>query len=258
MDANTLRKVLPVRFAVAKPKGTDIKGERFAMTKTPLQSTRLFFCVLVVIGATLACGSESDSVTTAPRDTEEPVPSGTAEPTTSADVENPVETLTVDSAAAEDVDGLTDALAGDVGDDRSEVLAYLGRPDAFNISIVTVDGVPVKMESWHYYQFGTRVDFVDGAAMWTIEIEPLPEGTILPAWYDPLAFEVGMSEEEATRIVTSASPAGAEPEMIDLSPGGKDLAGGTALVGDQILIGLYQGEVVYVETVALVPEGGEQ
>ena len=222
------------------------------------RSTPVLVCVLVVVGTTLACSSTPDALTTAPRDTEEPAPSGTTELTTTVEVEIPVGTVTADSAGAGDLDGLTETLAGDVGDDRPDVLAYLGRPDAFNISTVTVVGVPVKMESWNYYQFGTRVDFVDGAAVWTVEIEPLPEGTILPAWYDPLAFEVGMSEEEATRIVATASPAGVEPEMIDLGPGGADLAGGMALVGDQILIGLYQGEVVYVETVALVPEGGGQ
>jgi hypothetical protein len=47
------------------------------------------------------------------------------------------------------------------------------------------------------------------------------------------------------------------PQLIDLSEGGEELAGGTMLVGDQILIGLHQDRVVYVETIALEPEGGE-
>jgi hypothetical protein len=150
------------------------------------------------------------------------------------------------------------ALTAEVVDDRPEVLEYLGRPDAFSISIVEVEGVKVRMESWRYYQFGTRVDFVDGEAVWTIEIEPMPDGTIFAAWYDPLTFEVGMTGVEASQVAAAASPAGTVPEMIDLSDGGEDLVGGVALVGDQILIGLYEDRVVYVETIALMPEEGEQ
>ena len=136
--------------------------------------------------------------------------------------------------------------------------ATLGRPDAFDISFVAVEGGQVRMESWRYYQFGTRVDFVDGEAVWTMEIEPAPAGTLFAAWYDPTDFEAGMSGAEASRVIAAASPAGAAPERIDLAEGGEDLAGGSTLVGDQILVGLYEDRVVYVETVALAPAGGEQ
>lgn len=157
-----------------------------------------------------------------------------------------------------DNDELKAALNAEVVDDRPEILATLGTPDAFDISFVQVEGVQVRTESWRYYQYGTRVDFVDGEAVWTIEIEPMPDGTIFAAWYDPLAFEAGMTAAEASRVAAAASPAGVEPASIDLAEGGEDLAGGAALVGDQIVIGLYQDQVVYVETVALVPGGGEQ
>jgi hypothetical protein len=137
-------------------------------------------------------------------------------------------------------------------------MEFLGVPDAFDISIVEVEGVNVRMESWRYYQYGTRIDFVDGEAVWTIEIDPLPDGTICAAWYDPLDFEVGMSAAEAIQVAAAASPAGAVPELIDLSDGGEDLLDGSVLVGDQITIGIYQDQVVYVETYALSPEGGQQ
>jgi hypothetical protein len=155
-----------------------------------------------------------------------------------------------------DIEDLAAALTAEVVDDRPAVLDYLGRPDAFTISIVLVEGVEVRMESWRYYQFGTRVDFVDGEAVWTTEIDPVPDGTILAAWYDPLAFEVGMTGAEASQIAAAASPTGFELERIDLASGGEDLAGGVALVGDQILIGLYEDQVVYVETLASMPEEG--
>ena len=143
-------------------------------------------------------------------------------------------------------------------DDRPGVLDYLGPPDAFDISFVEVDGIEVRMESWRYDQFLTRVDFVDGEAVWTMEIEPVPDGTLFAAWYDPLAFEAGMSEADISQLVTAASPAGMEPQRIDLSEGGEDLAGGTVLVGDQITIGLHEDRLAYVETVAMMPEGDAQ
>jgi hypothetical protein len=162
------------------------------------------------------------------------------------------------SQETEELEGLEDALNAEVVDDRPEIMEFLGIPDAFDISIVEVEGVNVRMESWRYYQYGTRVDFVDGEAVWTIEIEPLPDGTICAAWYNPLEFEVGMSAAEAIRLAAAASPAGFVPELVDLAEGGDDLVGGSVLVGDQITIGLYGDAVVYVETYALAPEGGQQ
>ena len=150
------------------------------------------------------------------------------------------------------------ALAEEPEDNRQEVMSYLGRPDAFTISVISVEGVDVRMESWRYYQYATRVDFINGEAVWTAEIEPVPDGTIFAAWYDPLTFEVGMTETEASSVAASASPSGVFPESIDLSSGGEDLSGGIALVGDQIMIGLFKDQLVYVETVALFPEESEQ
>ncbi len=149
---------------------------------------------------------------------------------------------------------LEQALAEDAVDDRQELLAYLGRPDAFTISRVVVDGVPLRVESWRYYGFGLRVDFVDGEIAWTIDIEPVPEGTILAAWYDPMDFEVGMSQSEVQSLLVSTSPAGMTPESIDTSAGGPEFEGSSLLAGDQIMVGLDPSGLVYVETFALFPE----
>lgn len=150
---------------------------------------------------------------------------------------------------------LSEVLQEETVDDRPEVISYLGLPDAFTISAITMEGVPVRVETWRYFAFQMRVDFVDGEATWTMDIEPAPEDTILPAWYDPLAFELGMSMSEVAAVAASASPAGQMPEAIDLSEGGDDLVGSTMLAGDQIMIGLDPSGVVYVETIALFPEG---
>jgi len=152
---------------------------------------------------------------------------------------------------------LEEALAGPIVDDRPEVLHYLGRPDAFDISIVEVEGGQVRLESWRYFDFGTRIDFVDGEAVWTFELEPVPEGTLFPAWFDPLSFEAGMGVEDISQLVTSASPAGAEPEVIDLKEAGEGFEEGIMMVGDQITLGFDGDQLVYVETIALIPEGGQ-
>ncbi len=159
---------------------------------------------------------------------------------------------------SEDQAALIEALAAEVEDHRPEIFAYLGQPDAFDIAIVVVEGEPVRMESWRYYQFGTQIDFVDGNALWVVEIDPMPAGTIYAAWYNPLDFFDGITGTQALRIATDASPTGIEPQRIDLSEGGEDLIGGFALVGDQIVIGLYDDQVIFVETIAFVPEGGVQ
>ena len=140
------------------------------------------------------------------------------------------------------------ALAMPTVDERGEILANFGSPDEFEISIVQVEGGQVRLESWRYYGYGTRVDFVDGEIIWTIDLEPGPAKAVFPAWYDPLAFETGMTLEEARDVLTSASPASFVPEETDLSEGGEELAGGVMLVGDQIMLAFDQGLLVYAET----------
>ena len=228
------------------------------MKRKPHSVVPLLVCLSLLMIALSACGRSAR-----PTETVLPAEQAASEATQPAEqaapeVAPPAEQAASEAAQPADPEDLQAALAAEVVDDRPGVLATLGRPDAFDISFVAVEGGQVRMESWRYYQFGTRVDFVDGEAVWTMEIEPVPAGTLFAAWYDPMDFEAGMSAAEASRVIAAASPAGAAPERIDLAEGGEDLAGGSALVGDQILVGLYEDRVVYVETVALAPAGGEQ
>ena len=61
---------------------------------------------------------------------------------------------------------------------------------------------------------------------------------------------------EASEVIATASLTEVELVEIDLSEGGEDLAGGTAIVSDMILLGFDQDRLVYVETMGLFPEGG--
>jgi hypothetical protein len=194
--------------------------------------TPLLLYILLLVTTSLACTLSTSLLDDDPEPTKTPIP----------------------AEAVGDLEDLDAALAAETVDDRPGVLAYLGPPDAFDIAIVQVEGGTVRKESWRYYQYATRVDFVDGEAVLTMAIDPMPDGTLFAAWYDPLAFETGMTGDEVSLATAAASPAGMEPEAIDLAAGGDDLAGGTALVGDQIIIGLHENRLVYVETVALIPE----
>jgi hypothetical protein len=149
------------------------------------------------------------------------------------------------------------ALSVPLVDERPEILENLGRPDEFDIAVVQVDGDQVRRESWWYYGLGTRVDFVDGVIVWTIELAPETETTFYPAWYDPTAFETGMTVEQATALLIDASPAGLTPVAIDLSEGGEELANAVILAGDQITLLFEEDRLVSVESVGAVLDGGE-
>lgn len=151
---------------------------------------------------------------------------------------------------------LEEVLAEETIDDRPGVISYLGLPDAFTISELMLEGTAVRVETWRYFAFGTRVDFIDGEATLTMDIEPAPEDSILPAWYDPLAFELGMSQMDASQVAQTASPAGKGPEVVSLAGAGEEFAGGLMLVGDQIILGLDETGLIYVETIGLFPDEG--
>jgi hypothetical protein len=146
------------------------------------------------------------------------------------------------------------ALAMPTEDQRPEILANFGPPDEFEISIVQVEGGQVRREVWRYYGYGTRIDFVDGEVVWTIDLDPGSTQAVFPAWYDPTTFETGMTINEARDVLIAGSPASFAPEEIDLTEGGEDLAGGVMLVGDQIMLAFDQGVLVYAETFGVALE----
>ena len=134
------------------------------------------------------------------------------------------------------------------------MLRLLGQPDAFNLLEVLVEDQPVRRESWYNFRYLTRIDIVDGQAVMTVDLEETPLETIFPAWYDPLTFPEGMSGPEAIKQAGNASPAGSIPTQIDSSGLGEELAGGEMWIGDQIILGVFEGRLVFVETVPLFPE----
>ena len=146
---------------------------------------------------------------------------------------------------------LEEALQVTPEDRRPTVREEMGAPDTFTIHFQTLEGETVRFESWAYFDFQSRFDFVDGELLWTADLEPLPDGSLFPHYYQPDDFQVGMTVDEVRELL-----GGKELLEIDLAEG--DIPGGLGLVGDQILLGFNQGQLVYVETLALAPdESGE-
>lgn len=147
---------------------------------------------------------------------------------------------------------LEEALAVPPEDRRPTVLEEMGAPDTFTIQFQELEGETVRFESWSYFDFQSRFDFVDGELLWTADLEPLPDGSLFPHYYHPADFQAGMTADEVRELL-----GGVELLEIDLAEG--DIPGGLGMVGDQILLGFDQGGLVYVETLALSPDetGGE-
>ncbi len=151
-------------------------------------------------------------------------------------------------SAQDDTISLEAALLIPPEDRRPTILAEMGAPDAFSISFDTLNGQVVRSESWSYFDFNQRFDFIDGELLWTAELEPVPDGSLYAHFYTPESFGAHMSSAEVRDLMVGQSL-----EAFDLAEGGVE--GGMLLVGDQILLGFEQDRLVYVETLILEPDG---
>ncbi len=143
---------------------------------------------------------------------------------------------------------LDQALAIQQTDSRPQVLQQMGQPDAFEITYAELNGKPVREEEWSYFDDQKRFDFVNGALLWTVNIDPMPDFSLNAAVYDPLSFTDGMSTAEAQALLKGQQLS--EFDLADYA-----VPGGQALAGDQILLGFDGGKLVYVRTFELAPEG---
>lgn len=143
---------------------------------------------------------------------------------------------------------LEEALAVEPVDGRPEVLRLMGTPDSITITWQELEGQTVRQEEWSYYDAQTRFDFVDGELVWTIDIDPAPDGTLFAHQYDPLVFDSTMTVEVVKSML-------AGQELVEESLAEADVPDGVALVGDQILLGFDGGRLTFVQTFALSPDG---
>jgi hypothetical protein len=127
------------------------------------------------------------------------------------------------------------------------VLEKMGAPDAFSIRFEIVEDQVVRWETWSYFDYESAMDFVDGELLWTMDLEPVPDGSLYAHYYNPEDFYAHMSVDEVRALLSWQTL-----EEIDLSEG--EIESGVMLVGDQILLGFDQGRLVYVETLILEPQ----
>ena len=136
--------------------------------------------------------------------------------------------------------------------DQQAAVAESGYPEAFAILFyeeLDENGavVPVRHEVWSYYTEGVVLSFLDGQAAGE---EPLDVAVdnIEPVPYRPEQFEPFMSLDELldSTGLLSFLIVPTEPELV---------LGGEVYHGDQITFGMKNGELLSVETHALVPEG---
>ena len=141
---------------------------------------------------------------------------------------------------------LDQALAVVPRDDRPEILASMGRPDAFRITFETLNSTVVRYEEWSYFDDQTCLDFMDGTLVSTIKLDPLPDGSIFASDIDPQSFRADMSADDVKALFP-------DQQLLEVDATQVGLPGGVVLAGQRILFGFGQGQLVYVETFALTP-----
>jgi hypothetical protein len=126
-------------------------------------------------------------------------------------------------------------------DERPNVMARLGKPDSFCITFEeNEDGSISRYEEWSYINHQTIFFFLDGVFMGSEKVD-YPIGLVAaPYWYDPFQFSDTTSIEDIKKMIGSDLS-----EMETPSEFGKDVR---LYAGDQILVGLANGSLEYVET----------
>jgi hypothetical protein len=136
--------------------------------------------------------------------------------------------------------------------DQQAIVAQRGHPQAFSILFyeeLDEEGavVPVRSEVWSYFDQGIALSFLDGLAAGETKLE-VPAVEITPVPYRPEQFSAFMSLEailDSTGLLSFLIV----PTEAELVPGGE------VYHADQITFGMKHGELLSVETHALVPQG---
>jgi hypothetical protein len=156
-----------------------------------------------------------------------------------------------DSSGSSQMDELDQAMTLDqvlsmtLEDDRPQVLRQMGPPDVFKITFQELNGTRVRQEEWSYFDDQTRFDFINGALLWTIDINSVSDPAVNASTYNPLNFNDGMTVEEVRTLLNDQ-----QLMQVDLADYG--VPDGQALAGDQILLGFEGGKLVSVRTFELV------
>lgn len=132
-------------------------------------------------------------------------------------------------------------------DRRPALLAELGGPDAFVITVDEIAGTVSRFESWSYFAEGTQIDLVDGEVLWDVAIEVLPDGTWLPLMYDPREFTMLASKADTLAAIADVTLARLDSD-VDI-----EVDGAEVWAGEQLVLAFVDDRLVYVESFPLAP-----
>ena len=136
--------------------------------------------------------------------------------------------------------------------DQQNIISAFGWPDSFVLYFDTDPNDAKRMvayESWNFYGYQTRFDFVEGMLAGSDVSEAIGEVAVGAKRYRPTQFTHNMDVNSIKSHFPNLTFAQAEiPEIY-----GQQL---TILTGGQIIFGFEKGRLQYVETSLLVPQGG--
>ncbi|MFO8036530.1 MAG: hypothetical protein R6U57_07890 [Anaerolineales bacterium] len=136
--------------------------------------------------------------------------------------------------------------------DQAGIQTELGPPEAFTLLFYeeeTVDGSlrDVRLESWDYYSQGVGYTFINGELTGEDELDISEIGQLAPMPYDPEQFEAYMSLNE---VLAAASL----ETYVEIPLEKAFLEGGDLYYGESLTFGLVDGELRYLEALALIEE----
>ena len=157
---------------------------------------------------------------------------------------------------AEATASITNALVAlnvpSAANDREEMRGLIGPPDAFDLTFEADPREPaaplLRVETWHYFDFGSAFVFVDGRLANSFPVEDLGEIALLPLQYDPAAFTRTMTPEQAAALIDD--PTAGSIIDFDTADVGADL---DVYAGPQILLMFDADGLAAVSTLPLTP-----
>ncbi len=136
--------------------------------------------------------------------------------------------------------------------DQNDLVQELGYPEAFIILFYqeeAPDGslVDVRQEVWEYYTAGKSYAFLDGELAGSEDLNESLPGPLAELPYIPEQFSAGMTLQE---VIESAGL----DDYIEVPLEQEFLEGGNLYYGDSLSFGLVDGELRYLEGLAVIEE----
>jgi hypothetical protein len=138
--------------------------------------------------------------------------------------------------------------------EQQQVIEKFGPPESFTVMIIAEDEetAPERNEVWKYYSLGRSFTFVEGKLITSHPLQAIDSQAALPD-YRPWQFTGDMG-------IGDAVTAFADQEFIQLDLDDELIEGGTMAYSEQLALGFKDGQLVFAESIPLVPgeEGGAQ